>query len=145
MSWQCESCKELNDEIHASCWKCKRPRFPGPSGSIPCSTTKEIPGRRILESKGVVFGEAILGTNIFRDLLAGIRDIVGGRSGAYETNLKRGRKIALEEMIIEARTLGADAVVGVDVDYETVGATMLMICASGTAVVLAPEEEAESR
>jgi len=96
----------------------------------------EIPGRQVLESKGVVFGEAILGANIFRDLLAGVRDIVGGRSGAYESKLREGRNVALAEMIQEAKLLGADAVIGIDVDYETVGQAMLMVCASGTAVTL---------
>lgn len=87
----------------------------------------EIPGRQVLESKGVVFGEAILGANIFRDLLAGVRDIVGGRSGAYESKLREGRNVALDEMIQEARSMGADAVIGIDVDYETVGQAMLMV------------------
>lgn len=139
MSWKCEHCGELNDEVaHRACWKCKRSRFGSGDASLEilCSTTMEIPGRQVLESKGVVFGEAILGANIFRDLLAGVRDIVGGRSGAYESKLREGRNVALEEMIQEARSMGADAVIGIDVDYETVGQAMLMVCASGTAVTL---------
>lgn len=96
----------------------------------------EIPGRQVLESKGVVFGEAILGANIFRDLLAGVRDIVGGRSGAYESKLREGRNVALSEMMQEAKSMGADAVIGIDVDYETVGQSLLMVCVSGTAVTL---------
>ena len=96
----------------------------------------EIPGRRVVESKGVVFGEAILGANIFRDLLAGVRDIVGGRSGTYESKLREGRNVALSEMMQEAKSMGADAVIGIDVDYETVGQALLMVCASGTAVTL---------
>ncbi len=104
------------------------------------STTDTIEGHRIAEYKGLVTGEAILGANIFRDIFAGIRDIVGGRSGAYEKSLKEAREIAVEEMAAEARKLGANAVVGVDLDYETVSAgsgSMLMVSASGTAVVLA--------
>jgi uncharacterized protein YbjQ (UPF0145 family) len=85
-----------------------------------------------------VTGEAILGANIFKDLFAGIRDIVGGRSGAYEEELRKARTIALEELAIAAQQAGADAVVGVDIDYETVGqgGSMLMVTASGTAVRL---------
>lgn len=96
----------------------------------------EIPGRQVLESKGVVFGEAILGANIFRDLLAGVRDIVGGRSGAYESKLREGRNVALGEMMQEAKSMGADAVIGIGVDYETVAQSLLMVCVSGTAVTL---------
>ena len=84
-------------------------------------------------------GEAILGANIFKDLFAGIRDIVGGRSGAYEEELRKAREIALSELGAWATQLGADAVVGIDIDYETVGqgGSMLMVTASGTAVRLA--------
>jgi uncharacterized protein YbjQ (UPF0145 family) len=137
MSWKCEQCGELNDEIaHRACWKCKKARFGSNDVDILCSTTMEIPGRRVVESKGVVFGEAILGANIFRDLLAGVRDIVGGRSGTYESKLREGRNVALSEMMQEAKSMGADAVIGIDVDYETVGQALLMVCASGTAVTL---------
>ena len=80
-----------------------------------------------------------MGANVFRDILAGVRDIVGGRSGAYEHKLKEGRMIAMREMLAEAEGLGADAVIGIDVDYETVGQAMLMICVSGTAVSLKPK------
>lgn len=137
MSWKCENCGELNDEeAHRACWKCKKARFGTNDVDVFCSTTLEIPGYRVVESKGVVFGEAILGANLFRDLLAGVRDIVGGRSGAYESKLREARTVALGEMMQEARSMGADAVIGIDVDYETVGQTMLMVCASGTAVTL---------
>jgi uncharacterized protein YbjQ (UPF0145 family) len=89
---------------------------------------------------GVVTGEAILGANIFRDFFAGIRDLVGGRSGAYEEELRKARDIAIGEMIDYASRLGANAVVGVDIDYETIqisnGGTMLMVSASGTAVTI---------
>jgi uncharacterized protein YbjQ (UPF0145 family) len=101
------------------------------------STTPSIEGRSIAEYRGLVTGEAILGANIFKDLFAGIRDIVGGRSGAYEQELAKARAIALEEMEAVAVSLGADAIVGVDLDYETVGqGSMLMVTASGTAVRL---------
>jgi uncharacterized protein YbjQ (UPF0145 family) len=102
------------------------------------TTTPTLEGRRILEYKGVVSGEAILGANVFRDLLAGIRDFVGGRSGAYEKVLKSARDTALSELGEEARRLGANAVVGIDLDYEALGSngSMLMVTASGTAVVV---------
>ncbi len=101
------------------------------------TTTPTVDGRTITEYLGVVTGEAILGANIVRDLFAGIRDIVGGRSGAYEEELRKAREIALREMAAEAESRGADAVVGIDLDYETVGqGSMLMVTASGTAVRL---------
>jgi uncharacterized protein YbjQ (UPF0145 family) len=102
------------------------------------TTTQGVEGRQIGEYLGIVTGEAILGANIVKDLFAGVRDIVGGRSGAYEEELRRARQIALDEMTTEATALGADAIVGVDLDYETVGGGgMLMVSASGTAVRLA--------
>ncbi len=102
------------------------------------TTTPEIQGRPIQEYFGIVTGEAVLGANVFRDLFAGIRDIVGGRAGAYEEELRNARQIALTEMEAEATSRGADAVVGIDLDYETVGnnGSMLMVSASGTAVRL---------
>lgn len=102
------------------------------------TTTNTIEGRTIRDYKGMVNGEAILGANVFKDFFAGIRDIVGGRSGAYEGELQKAREIALEEMQEYARRLGANAIIGVDVDYETVGqnGSMLMVAASGTAVVI---------
>jgi uncharacterized protein YbjQ (UPF0145 family) len=103
------------------------------------TTTHQVEGRRILTYHGVVSGEAIVGANVLRDFFASIRDIVGGRSGSYERVLRSGRDSALDEMIDEARRLGANAVVGVDLDYGAVGATesMLMVTATGTAVTLA--------
>ena len=102
------------------------------------STTPSIAGRRIHEYKGIVTGEASLGATVFRDLFASIRDIVGGRSASYEKVLKDARDMALAELAEEARRLGANAVVGIDLDYETIGAgsSMLMVSASGTAVVV---------
>jgi uncharacterized protein YbjQ (UPF0145 family) len=102
------------------------------------TTTPAIEGKSIREYHGVVTGEAILGANIFRDFFAGIRDIVGGRSAAYEKELATAREIAFKEMGEQARSLGANAVVGIDIDYETVGnGTMLMVAVSGTAVTVA--------
>lgn len=104
------------------------------------STTNNIEGRTIVRYHGIVTGEAILGTNIFKDFLAGIRDIVGGRSGAYEKSLREAREIALDELRAEAASLGANAIIGVDLDYENISAggnsSMLMVSASGTAVQL---------
>jgi uncharacterized protein YbjQ (UPF0145 family) len=102
------------------------------------TTTSTLDGKRITKYLGLVSGEAILGANIFRDLFAGIRDIVGGRSAAYEQELRRAKDIAVQEMLEQAKGLGANAVVGVDLDYETVGQSggMLMVSASGTAVVV---------
>ena len=103
-------------------------------------TTPSLEGRVISQYLGLVSGEAILGANIFRDLFAGIRDIVGGRSAAYEEELRKAKTIALDEMQEEAARMGANAVVGVDLDYETItmgsGGGMLMVSASGTAVVI---------
>ena len=100
------------------------------------STTSVLEGRRIVTYHGLVTGEAILGANVFRDLFAGIRDIVGGRSAAYEKELRRAKELAIQEMIEQAQALGANAIVGIDLDYETVGqgGSMLMVSASGTAV-----------
>jgi len=100
-------------------------------------TTPALEGKRILKYHGLVSGEAILGANIFQDLFAGIRDVVGGRSAAYEQELRKAKEIALEEMRMSAAAFGANAIVGVDLDYETIGrGTMLMVSASGTAVTV---------
>ena len=101
------------------------------------TTTQSIEGRKIAAYKGIVVGEAIMGANVVRDFFAGITDIVGGRSGAYESKLQDARDTALRELEQRAAAKGADAVVGVDLDYEVVGDSMLMVSASGTAVVLA--------
>ena len=102
------------------------------------TTTPEVQDRKVRQYLGIVTGEAIIGANIFTDLLAGIRDIVGGRAGAYEQALRRARDEALSEMTVEAHDRGADAIVGVDVDYEVLGKNngMLMVTAAGTAVKL---------
>lgn len=102
------------------------------------TTTNSVEGSRIGEYMGIVTGEAIIGANVVKDFLAGIRDIVGGRSGAYEKALRTAREEALREMANEARARGADAIIGVDLDYEVLGAGngMLMVTTSGTAVAL---------
>jgi uncharacterized protein YbjQ (UPF0145 family) len=104
------------------------------------TTTHAVEGKQIVEYLGLVSGEAILGANIFKDFFAGIRDIVGGRSAAYENELRKAKKIAIDEMMEAAVALGGNAIVGVDLDYETIGSgqssNMLMVSASGTAVRL---------
>ena len=104
------------------------------------STTSTLDGKPIRTYLGLVTGEAILGANIFRDFFAGIRDVIGGRSAAYEQELRKAKAIALEEMEAEAAALGANAILGVDLDYETIqtgsGGGMLMVSASGTAVLI---------
>ena len=98
------------------------------------TTTNTIEGKKIITYHGIVTGETIIGANIFRDFFARIRDIVGGRSKAYEEVLKEARETALREMEDKASIVGANAVIGVDLDYETVGQSMLMVTVSGTAV-----------
>lgn len=102
------------------------------------TTTHNVEGHRITSYKGLVAGEAILGANLFRDLFASIRDIVGGRAGSYEKVLNDARQTAIAELTDKAAELGANAVIGVDIDYETVGnnGSMLMVTAAGTAVVI---------
>ena len=102
------------------------------------TTTPSVDGQRIQQYLGVVTGEAILAANLFKDLFAGIRDLVGGRSGTYERELQKARDIAMQELAERAAELGANAVVGIDIDYEVIGQAngMLMVAVSGTAVVL---------
>lgn len=102
------------------------------------STTPTLEGHRIVAYHGVVVGEAILGANVVRDLFAGITDIIGGRSGAYEASLQQARETALQELQERAAAAGGNAVVGVDLDYEVVGNSMLMVSASGTSVTEEP-------
>lgn len=102
-------------------------------------TTHQIEGKKIKEYLGLVSGEAILGANLLKDLFAGIRDIVGGRSAAYEQELRQAKEIAVKEMVEQAQKMGGNAVIGVDLDYETIqmgqGGGMLMVSANGTAVI----------
>lgn len=102
------------------------------------STTPTLQGWEITEYKGVVVGEAILGANIFKDIFGAVRDIVGGRAGAYEEELGRARDIAFQELEQEARIMGANGIVGIDIDYEVIGMKggMMMVSVSGTAVTL---------
>ncbi len=102
------------------------------------ATTPEVPEGKVVRTLGVVTGEAIIGAHIFRDFFAGITNIIGGRAGGYEKALREARDIALDEMQLEAKSRGADAVIGVDLDYESLGADngMLMVTACGTAVKL---------
>ena len=102
------------------------------------TTTPSIEGKRITGYRGIVVGEAILGANVFRDFFAGITDVLGGRSGSYEKSLNEARETALSELEDRAREAGANAVVGVDLDYEVIGkeGSMLMVSASGTAVTV---------
>jgi len=102
------------------------------------TTTPTIEGRPIKEYKGIVTGETIIGANFLKDFLAGIRDFIGGRSGAYEKVLREGKETSILEMMQRAEALGANAIVGIDLDYETVGqgGSMLMVTCSGTAVVI---------
>ena len=104
------------------------------------TTTHSLQDRRIEDYLGIVTGEAIQGAHIGRDILAGLRDVFGGRAGAYETTLREAREEALREMVHAARARGADAVIGVDIDYEVLGKAggMLMVTAAGTAVKLSP-------
>jgi uncharacterized protein YbjQ (UPF0145 family) len=104
------------------------------------TTTDSVDGKTVAEYCGIVSGEAIMGANLFKDFFAGIRDVVGGRSGAYEKEFSKAKDCAMEDMIEEAQAMGADAVVGVDLDYEVIGGdnkTMLMVSANGTAVKFA--------
>ena len=103
------------------------------------TTTNNLEGKKINQYIGLVSGEAIMGANIFKDIFAGITDIIGGRSGAYEKELRKAKELAIEEMKEEARRLGGNAVIAVDLDYETIGSgsgNMLMVSASGTAVIV---------
>lgn len=101
---------------------------------VTITTTDGVEGKRIVSYHGLVTGEAIVGANIFRDLFARVRDIVGGRAAGYEKALREAKDIALEELSQQAESLGANAVVGVDLDYEAIGQSMLMVSANGTAV-----------
>ncbi len=102
------------------------------------TTTNSIENKPVKEYLGIVSGETIIGANVFKDFFAGIRDIVGGRSGSYERVLREAKEIAMQEMTQRAKSLGANAIIGIDLDYETVGSRggMLMVTASGTAVTI---------
>jgi uncharacterized protein YbjQ (UPF0145 family) len=99
------------------------------------ATTNILEGYQIEKYLGVIAGEAIMGANVFKDFSAGIRDIVGGRSGSYEKELHQAKELAMEDLTAKAEELGANAVIGIDLDYETIRGSMLMVSISGTAVV----------
>ncbi len=144
--WVCPKCGEELDDQFDACWKCANRGVeisPTAGRAVPnviLSTTPHVPGRRILKSLGIVCGEAIVGASIFSDFAAGIADIVGGRAGSYENHLKEAREIALSDMGLEAQDRGANAVIGIVLDYETIRGRMLMVTASGTAVILKPDK-----
>lgn len=98
------------------------------------TTTSTVQGKEVKEYLGIVSGEVILGANVVRDFLAGITDIIGGRSGAYESKLQEGRELALKEMTAKAKQMGANGIIGVDLDFETLREGMMMVIATGTAV-----------
>lgn len=99
-------------------------------------TTDSVEGRQVAEYLGIVGGDAVVGANIFRDLFARVRDVIGGRAGGYENALREAKEAAIEDLVEEARIRGADAVIGVDLDYESIGNSMLMVSVNGTAVRL---------
>jgi uncharacterized protein YbjQ (UPF0145 family) len=102
-----------------------------------CTTTNAIEGQPVQKYLGIISAETIIGANIFKDLFAGIRDIVGGRSGTYERVLQEAKQTAMRELEEKGRNMGANAIIGIDLDFETVGpGTMLMVIATGTAVVV---------
>ena len=100
------------------------------------TTTDGVEGRQIIGYLGIVSGEAVFGANIIKDIFASVRDVIGGRAGSYENVLRDGKEAALADMMDAARTLGADAIVGIDLDYEQIGQSMLMVSTNGTAVKL---------
>lgn len=146
--WKCGKCGEQIEDQFDACWKCANGGVEIVAGDeaemdivigIALATTPTLPGVRLCRSLGIVCGEAIIGADLLSDMIAGITDIVGGRSGIYESKLKTARMIALNEMAQEAKDRGGNAVVGVDIDYETIRDSMLIVCASGTAVVTEQE------
>ena len=132
-----------NFEVTTSTWRCTASKLE-PLPPLPMSTSNDLPGEVLKDTVGVVFGEAIMGANVFRDIAAGVRDIVGGRAGAYESKLRQGRTLAIQEMLTEARLIKANAVISVKIDYETIGGSMLMICATGTAVTVEQQTESDT-
>lgn len=160
MSWTCSGCGEAIEASFDACWSCGTDRAGKPpdreawdaatAGHIvdadpvppllPMTTTPRFEGSAIAEYKGIVTGEAILGANVLSDTAAGVRDVVGGRSRSYERKLASARRQAFSGMSLAARATGANAVVGVSLDHEAVRGSMLMVVATGTAVVTASHE-----
>jgi uncharacterized protein YbjQ (UPF0145 family) len=151
--WTCPKCGEqLEEQFAGSCWKCANDgvelvatQFVGIHESVDdvmLSTTPFVPAHKIKKHVGLVSGGAIIGANVFSDMFASVTDIVGGRSGSYEGKLRDAQQIALTEMALEAKSKGGNAIVGIDLDYESIRGTMLMVAVCGTAVVVEPEEAA---
>jgi uncharacterized protein YbjQ (UPF0145 family) len=155
--WKCVKCEKNNQDERTDCWLCgtgrdgalpTKPQIPAfnqrkqtLSALVVLSTTASIPNQRITKLCGVVTGEAIIGANIFSDLFAEVRDIVGGRAGSYESKLKYARQVAINDMKEETIDLGGNAVVGVRIDYESIRGSMLMVAVSGTAVFAESEND----
>lgn len=146
--WQCNTCGEMHDNQFDSCWKCANNGNEIIQGDeaeitivsgVEVSTIPTIPNKRIIKSLGLACGETIIGANVISDTIAGFTDFFGGRSGTYESKLKSARLIAVNEMKQEAKQLGANAVVGVKIEFEVIREAMLMACATGTAVIVADE------
>lgn len=146
--WRCPECGEELDDSFETCWKCANEGVeidPEADNALPdvsdvtFVTTPDVPGRRVVETLGVVCGEAIIGTNVFSDMFAEVADILGGRSGAYEANLQAAREMAMAEMGLVAKERGANCVLGVRIDYETIRETMMMVAATGTAAKIERE------
>jgi uncharacterized protein YbjQ (UPF0145 family) len=138
----------MEDQFEGACWKCANEGVelvPSPAGfhqsvaDVILSTTPFVPNHNIKKSLGVVSGEVIIGANVFSDMLASVTDIVGGRSGSYESKFKHARQIAIIEMALEAKAKGGNAVVGINMSYESIRGTMLMVAIWGTAVISIPE------
>ncbi|HYX71644.1 MAG TPA: YbjQ family protein [Nitrososphaera sp.] len=138
----------MEDQFAGSCWKCANEGVEMVTSALGhhqsvadviLSTTPFIPNHKIKKSLGIVSGEAIIGANVFSDMLASVTDIVGGRSGSYENRLKYAREVAITQMALEAKAEGGNAIVGISLSYESVRGTMLMVAAYGTAVVSIPE------
>jgi uncharacterized protein YbjQ (UPF0145 family) len=146
--WVCPDCgEEMEDQFEGMCWKCANEGvelvtsvvgFHQSVTDVILSTTPFIPSHRIEKSLGVVSGEAIIGANVFSDMLASVTDVVGGRSGSYENKLKHARQIAMTEMALEAKAKGGNGIVGISMSYESIRGTMLMVAVWGTAVISIP-------
>ncbi|WP_044256195.1 YbjQ family protein [Rhodopirellula sp. SWK7] len=149
MPWKCPQCDGETDLGFNICWTCRAPRpgtQPGsefPTNDLLVSTTPSLHTHNIDRYVGPVFGETIYGANMMRDFLAALTDITGGRSHQYESVLARGRSTAIAEMARQAKSLGGNAIVGMQMDYSSLGNSMLMICCSGTAVFATPKQSVD--
>ena len=148
--WVCPDCgEEMEDQFEGACWKCANEGVEIVASAaglhqnvadVTLSTTPFIPKHNVEKSLGVVSGEAMIGPNVFSDMLASVTDFVSGRSVSNESKLKRARQIAIIEMALEARAMGANGVVGINMSYESVRGTMLMVAVWGTAVISIAED-----